>query len=481
MKIKRLFISLIIMVMILCTAFGAEAHSFTDYPAEHWGSLYINWAYSQGLMNGIDTDTFSPESPTSRAMLITVLWRYEGSPLSEADVPFTDLNGSWYEPAVAWAYENSIVNGISATEFAPNKLLSRQELATIFYRYSISKGGTPEIGSVDLTSFPDYQKIAPWAELAMGWAYENGIISSSAEGDQLWLNPEKSATRVQMAAIFYRYNERIQNAAFGKDNIVKIMSYNLRNADDPDGRAIHERAARFKVVMNTYRPDVLALQEITPAWVDRLTDDYSETAYGDYQLHYAYRAASSKEATPVMWNTNVLEATDHGVFWLSDTPDTESLASNWGAELYRITTWVKLKVKATGKVFLFMSTRFDFTPTAHTNSVKLIHERAKALGGFSDYPVIVAGDHNFSPWKQGYNAYYNTNDFADVNYELNGDNLPGTVNGYHIGSHDSGMTLDYVFYSYKKADPVHYEVVDMTINGNYVSDHRGIFAKIALK
>ena len=74
MKTKRLFILLIVAVMILCTVFGAEAHPFTDYPAEHWGSLYINWAYSQGLMNGISADAFSPEAPTNRAMLIKELY-----------------------------------------------------------------------------------------------------------------------------------------------------------------------------------------------------------------------------------------------------------------------------------------------------------------------------------------------------------------------------------------------------------------------
>ncbi len=481
MKLKRTLTAIIAIVMILCTALSASAHPFTDFQASHWAQRYINWAYNQGLMNGISSNAFEPETATSRAMLVTVLWRYEGEPAATTEVPFTDLNGAWYEHAVAWAYANNIVNGTSATTYEPDRSITRQELATIFYRYAEAKAMDTNADNVDLSVFPDHQKVASWAEPAMRWAYDRGIVTGSADNGQIRLLPENSATRAQMAAIFYRYTDLVQNATYGKDNILKIISYNLRNANDPDGRSIQERAKRFKVVMNTYHPDVLALQEVTAAWASYLMDDYSETTYGDYQLYYMFRAANSEEATPVMWNTNVLEAVDQGVFWLSDTPDTESIATNWDAEFYRITTWVKLKVKATGKIFLFMSTHFDFSSVSHVNSVELIHQKAKELGGFTDHSVFVAGDHNFNPWGHGYNAYYITTDFADLNYELyDGDPDPtGTANGYHT-QNSNDLLLDFIFYSHRTVQPLRYEVIDMTINGNYVSDKCGLYAEAAL-
>ncbi len=273
-------------------------------------------------------------------------------------------------------------------------------------------------------------------------------------------------------------------------NKLKVMSYNLRIANDSvefgGKKDIVDRMPRFKKIMDMYQPDVVGMAECGPKHIELLQKDYSNASYGKYELHYKYRSSSgSGETTPVMWNTNVLECLDKGTFWLSDTPNVESTADNWGATLPRIVCWVKLKVKATGKIFLFYSTHFDFEDSVHVNSVNLIFKKGKEMGAFSKYPLFLVGDCNMTPWGDGYTAVYNTEELVDINWELNNDNAPGTSNGYHLPVSDGrpvdGDTIDYIFYSKKTVHPLHYEVIDIIgDDGDYVSDHCGLYAEAAL-
>ena len=142
----------------------------------------------------------------TRAMLVTVLWRYEGKPMGNQNT-FSDVNaknGSWYIDAVAWAAANGIVSGVGNNKFDPDGNITREQMATILYRYAKKKGiDTSKRG--DLSGFPDGGKVESWANDAAQWTVAEKIIGGS-EG---YLLPQGNATRAQVATILMRYIENI--------------------------------------------------------------------------------------------------------------------------------------------------------------------------------------------------------------------------------------------------------------------------------
>ena len=179
---------------------------FTDVKDGKWYTEAIKYVYYHGLMNGMTDTTFEPNSNMSRAMLVTVLWRAEGSPAPKGTTPFTDLKAKWYKDAVAWAYENSIVKGMSDTTFAPNNSITREQIAAIFYRYAEFKGEDVS-KRADISKFPDGSKVSKYARDAMSWAVAEGLISGTKVGDKDYLDPKGNATRAQVATILMRYLE----------------------------------------------------------------------------------------------------------------------------------------------------------------------------------------------------------------------------------------------------------------------------------
>ena len=164
------------------------------------------YAYENGLMDGVGMGLFAPNSETTRAQLVTILYRLEGEPAVSGDLPFTDVEaGIWYTDAILWAAQNNIVNGVSDTEFAPGDDLTRQQLVTILYRYAEAKGYDVS-ASADLSGYPDADQVQDYAQPAMAWAVAEGIV----EGVDGNLNPAGNATRAQIATILMRFCEGIQ-------------------------------------------------------------------------------------------------------------------------------------------------------------------------------------------------------------------------------------------------------------------------------
>lgn len=169
----------------------------------HWARAEILESYYAGLFKGITETRFAPENTITRAMFVTVLYRMAGEPnVDGLTTSFTDLTeGEYYVPAVLWATEAGITNGISQTQFAPGKTLSRQELATMLYRYAEASGQDVS-GEADLSGFKDAAAISDWADEAMGWAVDAGILEGFPGG---YMMATISATRAQTAVIFCRY------------------------------------------------------------------------------------------------------------------------------------------------------------------------------------------------------------------------------------------------------------------------------------
>lgn len=152
-------------------------------------------------MRGTSATTFDPNGDTTRAAMATVLYRMAGSPQVTGSNPFTDVKeGTWYTEAVNWAYENGIVKGVTEELFAPNRAITRQEAATMIYRFSGAYLGADVSNEADLSSFPDSANIQPYARQAMAWAVEQGIILGS-DGK---LKPQSQALRTELAAILMR-------------------------------------------------------------------------------------------------------------------------------------------------------------------------------------------------------------------------------------------------------------------------------------
>ena len=175
---------------------------FVDVPQKAWYVEAVNYAVQNGLMNGVGNDQFNPEGSMTRAMLVTVLWRYEGEP-EAGENTFSDVpNGQWYTKAVAWAAENGIVGGVGNNRFDPNGEITREQMATILFRYAEKKGiDTSKRGSLNI--FSDEKQLSAYAKDAVQWAVAEQIINGS-DGKLL---PQGSATRAQVATILMRFIE----------------------------------------------------------------------------------------------------------------------------------------------------------------------------------------------------------------------------------------------------------------------------------
>ena len=179
-----------------------SASVFSDVRLDSWFRESVDFMYTFDLMKGVSEISFAPEAETSRAMLVTILWRIEGSPLYGAS-GFTDLTEDWYRDAVNWAYAKGIIKGVSSTEFCPNEPLSREQIVTIMYRYSdlINYDVRPR---ESLDSFPDREKVDDYATAAMEWAIAEGLIKGTLKDGSVYLDPLGETTRAQVAAILQR-------------------------------------------------------------------------------------------------------------------------------------------------------------------------------------------------------------------------------------------------------------------------------------
>lgn len=180
-----------------------ESKSFADVAENAWYKEAVEYANSNGLMSGISDNEFGPALLTNRAMLVTILWRMEGSPSTNYAAGFTDINGDdYYYNAVLWAAENKIVSGISETSFDPNGNITREQLAAILYRYAVYKGYDVSQGGMAIREFDDYEEISEYALTSLTWAVNLGIVSG--KGNRT-LDPKGSATRAETAAMLMRF------------------------------------------------------------------------------------------------------------------------------------------------------------------------------------------------------------------------------------------------------------------------------------
>lgn len=192
-----------------CPSYGLRDVAGPDY----WAHKGIDYCVRNRLMSGVGAGTFSPDTACTRAQIVKILYNRSGNQTdySYYYLPFTDVApGAWYYNAVAWAYCNDVTSGTSATTFTPNAAITRQQLVTFLYRYTVKYAPEFTGNAAPISAFPDAGSVANWAYAAMSWAVGNGLIQGNAHDNGLdYLDPNGSATRAQTATIIMRYCQLI--------------------------------------------------------------------------------------------------------------------------------------------------------------------------------------------------------------------------------------------------------------------------------
>ena len=191
-----------------CPSYGLHDVAGPGY----WAHEGIDYCVRNRLMSGVGAGTFSPDTACTRAQIVKILYNRSGNQADYSNyyLPFTDVApGAWYYNAVAWAYYNDVTSGTSATTFTPDAAITRQQLVTFLYRYTVKYAPEFTGNAAPISAFPDAGSVANWAYAAMSWAVGNGLIVGNAHDGLDYLDPNGSATRAQTATIIMRYCQLI--------------------------------------------------------------------------------------------------------------------------------------------------------------------------------------------------------------------------------------------------------------------------------
>lgn len=184
-----------------------ETISFKDVKERDWFYEAVSYAVENGLMSGMSEDIFAPNTPLTREMLAVVLYNVEGQPEGTEANTFTDVKGDmWYTDAILWANENGIVAGYDNSAYGVGDLITREQFATILYRYAQFKGYDTTHGGMAVREFSDYENISDYARPAMAWAVNAGIMGGMDDGT---LMPQGKATRAEAATMLMNFCENI--------------------------------------------------------------------------------------------------------------------------------------------------------------------------------------------------------------------------------------------------------------------------------
>ncbi len=184
-----------------------ENNPFNDVKATDWYYSEVKYAVQNELFNGVSDDTFAPNSPLTRAMLVTILYRAEGEPEASASSEFSDIKASdWFGKAVIWASENGVVNGYDDGTFKPNANITREQIATIIYNFAnYKKCDTSAAATTNIVNqYTDSMTVSAYAIKGFRYVVGEGIMNGKTENT---LNPKDNATRAEAATILRRFLE----------------------------------------------------------------------------------------------------------------------------------------------------------------------------------------------------------------------------------------------------------------------------------
>lgn len=181
---------------------NCPSRAFPDLDPAQWYHLSTDYAITNHLFIGFEDGTFRPNGQMSRAMFAMVLWRVAGSPASSAALPFADVAAdAWYADAVRWAYAAGVINGVSTTAFDPESPVTREQMVTMIVRYA-EKIGAVTGARDDLSQFSDGMQVSSYALAAVRWAVAVGLLRGMGNGR---LEPQGTATRAEVATLLMRF------------------------------------------------------------------------------------------------------------------------------------------------------------------------------------------------------------------------------------------------------------------------------------
>ncbi len=249
---------------------------------------------------------------------------------------------------------------------------------------------------------------------------------------------------------------------------MKIVTFNIRCANDPDGHSVTERAPRLLKIIEECDPDIIGFQEMRPHWESLICPDYGDK----YVIFNKYRDKSNAESSPILYKKDKFDEIDRGWFWYSKTPWVESLGDDAIYHCKRICQWVILRERASDKVFCYYNTHFGFGDDYQVESVKLIKETVDVIGG----PAVITGDFNMRPTTPAYAEM--VKHFADANMLLEQDDRV-TFHGY--GKKTEDCRIDYCFITPDTVEATKYRYLNQTFDGKYPSDHYGLYFELHIK
>ena len=213
-KLIATLLTLVLTVSTMTVGASAAAEKFTDVNSNKWYYAAVDYAVGEGLFSGTSAVTFAPNGSMTRGMFVTVLGnKAKIDPAQYTESSFSDVKaGKWYAPFVEWASGNGIVNGTGGGKFAPERNVTREQMAVILYNYAKFTDCDLTVQAGLLEQFPDGDRVSGYARYAMEWALTHKIIN----GNGGKLDPDGTATRAQVAQIFYNSRELLDNS--GSEN-----------------------------------------------------------------------------------------------------------------------------------------------------------------------------------------------------------------------------------------------------------------------
>ena len=239
-SIKQILMILLVgSVLTMYPCFAHENTTFSDVPKNEWYSDSVEYVFENGLMNGTSKTTFEPASSITRGMIVTIIYRMEGTPVVVSESEYTDVDKeSYYYSPIVWATENGIVNGYSKEVFAPNDRITREQFAAILYRYADYKGLDISFDLKiveELKKYDDNSLINDYAKDAISWANHSKLITGTSVTT---LEPQGTATRAQAATIFMRFDKWIDEAANEKSDEQETGEVSKDNEEPDDDKDV---------------------------------------------------------------------------------------------------------------------------------------------------------------------------------------------------------------------------------------------------
>lgn len=228
-RLISLFLSLAILLTLLpTTVFAANQFTYSDVASTAWYYDAVDYVSREGIMSGVGNNVFSPDTTLTRAQLCQILYNIEKTPYTGTG-SFSDVSGNaWYSNAVNWAATQGIVNGTGNGLFSPDNPVSREQMVTILYRYATYKNYNLS-ALVSLSDYSDINLLSSWAEEAMQWAVSEGVISGTTATT---IAPQGTATRAQAATMLMRFCQRMEaKQAFYAKNVNDFRGEEIINFD----------------------------------------------------------------------------------------------------------------------------------------------------------------------------------------------------------------------------------------------------------